>query len=130
MNAFASGAMVLLLAGCAGPALLLDDESTQELPGCYVLRDRRENSPFLLQLHPDRTYSAHVHRGLNIWAKATGDWSVADGALFFGPSRETSGWHHYIQEYRVYRRPSGLLIDGGPDVKLVKDSRYACSSPQ
>jgi hypothetical protein len=112
--------VILFLAGCAGTALRLTKESSQELSGCYVLANDRENSPFLLQLNPDMTYIAYVMRGLNVWAKATGSWYIEDGVLVFGQSRETSGWHHYMQEYQVYRRKSGLLIDGGRDVKLVK----------
>ena len=127
---FATAALTLFLAGCAGSPVRLTDEITRELAGCYVLSGDRDNSPFLLELYKDMTYVAYVHRGLNIWAKATGEWYIDDGVLIFGQSRETSDWHHYMQEYRVYRRKSGLMIDGGTNVKLVKYSFDFCGVPK
>ena len=120
-------ASVLLLfsAACATSARSGGALSTEGLSGCYTTHAEKDGGRLLLTLNQDGSYVAFVIVGLGIWGKATGNWSLGEDGLFFGPSNETKDWHHYMHAIGIERSGPTITLIDGPD-RLTKAHASEC----
>ncbi|MDR7132823.1 hypothetical protein J2X06_000007 [Lysobacter niastensis] len=111
-----------LIAFTAGFAVLPSQATTvaSDLVGCYVNATDSGRERILLDLRQDKTYVALTSASLGIWAKASGQWHISDGAVLLGEPNEARGWHYYMQPIRVSSSNRGVTLTAGGDVLVAR----------